>query len=65
MKQSLTRLQRGVIQRLQLLGFENVAEEARRQWSDGLPYGRAVECPDRKLMADFAKADAQASGGAA
>lgn len=63
MKQSLTLLQRGVIQRLRERHYSSLADAAHDAWS----HGERVNLPpliserDAELRADFQRADEQAS----
>jgi hypothetical protein len=64
-KQSLTLLQRAVIQRLRQTGFTALAETAHDQWSIGkqIPVvdSMAIGEPQGELRADFVQANKQAS----
>ena len=60
MKQQLTHLQRGVIQRLREYDRDDLADRAREAWSSGHRVALLGELENTELGADYEKADAQA-----
>lgn len=60
---SLTLLQRGVLDRLRQAGYITVATCAREAWSRGKPCDlpNVISTRDSELLADYEKANAQAS----
>lgn len=57
----LTLLQRAVIQRLGEAGYPNIADAARKAWSNGERCHLPVHSLHPELRGDFEKADRQAS----
>jgi hypothetical protein len=59
-RQSLTLLQRGVIQRLREAGYPNIADGASDAWTRGERCQLPVHSLHPELLADYAKANGQA-----
>ena len=61
MKESLTLLQRGVIQRLREAGYPNIADGAHEAWTHGKRCQLPVHSLHPELAADYEKANSQAT----
>lgn len=61
MKQQLTLLQRGVIQRLRAYDRDDLADRAREAWSSGHRAALRGELENTELGADYERANQQAT----